>query len=76
MGGAPLLAQHLSRNPDLLDAGRAWTGDALAGLEEARESVSSLGTAPRGLVRVTAPVDLEGARALGHCCIQSRARNM
>ncbi len=60
------LLQRTTRRLSLTDAGRAYhdrARDALAGLEEARESVSTLGTAPRGLVRVTAPVDLEDALA-------------
>jgi DNA-binding transcriptional LysR family regulator len=57
------LLQRTTRTLALTDAGRAFherARDALAGLEEAREAVSALGTEPRGLVRVTAPVDLAG----------------
>ncbi len=60
------LLQRTTRRLSLTDAGRAYhdrARDALAGLDEARESVSTLGAEPRGLVRVTAPVDLEGALA-------------
>ena len=60
------LLQRTTRKLSLTDAGRAYhdrARDALAGLEEAREAVSSLGAEPRGLVRVTAPVDLAGALA-------------
>jgi DNA-binding transcriptional LysR family regulator len=60
------LLQRTTRRLSLTDAGRAYhdrTRDALAGLEEAREAVSALGTQPRGLVRLTAPVDLAAALA-------------
>ena len=60
------LLQRTTRRLSLTDAGRAYhdrARDALAGLEEAREAVSSLGAEPRGLVRVTAPVDLAGPLA-------------
>jgi len=55
------LLQRTTRKLSLTDAGRAFydrARDALAGLDEARNAVSSLGAAPRGLVRITAPVDL------------------
>ncbi len=55
------LLQRTTRRLSLTDAGRAYydrARDALAGLEEAQHAVSSLGAQPRGLVRVTAPVDL------------------
>ncbi|HYS79604.1 MAG TPA: LysR family transcriptional regulator [Anaeromyxobacteraceae bacterium] len=55
------LLQRTTRKLSLTDAGRAYydrTRDALSGIEEARQAVSSLGAEPRGLVRVTAPVDL------------------
>ncbi len=55
------LLQRTTRRLSLTDAGRAYydhTRDALAGLEEAQQAVSSLGAEPRGVVRVTAPVDL------------------
>jgi DNA-binding transcriptional LysR family regulator len=55
------LLQRTTRSLSLTDAGRAYydrTRDALAGIEEARQAVSSLGAEPRGVVRVTAPVDL------------------
>lgn len=57
------LLQRTTRRLSVTDAGRAYyqrARDALAGLDEAREAVSSLGAEPRGLVRVTAPVDLAG----------------
>jgi DNA-binding transcriptional LysR family regulator len=60
------LLQRTTRRIHLTDAGRAYhdrARDALAGLEEARREVSSLGAAPRGVVRVTAPVDLAGVLA-------------
>lgn len=60
------LLQRTTRKLALTDAGRAYherARDALASLDEAREAVSSLGAEPRGLVRVTAPVDLAGALA-------------
>ncbi len=56
------LLQRTTRRLSLTDAGRAYhdrARDALSSLEEAREAAASLGAAPRGLVRVTAPVDLE-----------------
>lgn len=55
------LLQRTTRKLSLTDAGRAFYDrmrDALAGIEEARQAVSSLGAEPRGVVRVTAPVDL------------------
>jgi len=55
------LLQRTTRKLSLTEAGRAYydrTRDALSGIEEARQAVSSLGAEPRGLVRVTAPVDL------------------
>lgn len=55
------LLQRTTRRLALTDAGRAYhdrAKDALAALGEARESVAALGAAPRGLVRVTAPLDL------------------
>jgi DNA-binding transcriptional LysR family regulator len=57
------LLQRTTRKLSLTDAGRAYyerARDALAGIEEAERAVLALGTAPRGLVRVTAPVDLAG----------------
>jgi DNA-binding transcriptional LysR family regulator len=60
------LLQRTTRKLSLTDAGRAYherARDALASLEEAREAMSSLGSEPRGLVRVTAPVDLASALA-------------
>lgn len=57
------LLQRTTRKLSVTDAGRAYydrARDALAGLDEARQAVSSLGAEPRGLVRVTAPVDLAG----------------
>jgi DNA-binding transcriptional LysR family regulator len=55
------LLQRTTRKLFLTDAGRAFydrTRDALAGIEDARQTVSSLGAEPRGVVRVSAPVDL------------------
>ncbi len=55
------LLQRTTRKLSLTDAGRAYyerARDALAGLEEAEQAILALGAAPRGLVRVTAPVDL------------------
>lgn len=60
------LLQRTTRRLSLTDAGRAYhdrARDALSSLEDAREAVSALGAEPRGLVRVTAPVDLAGALA-------------
>src|SRR5512137_621338 len=57
------LLQRTTRRLSLTDAGRVYhdrARDALGGLEEARQAVSVLGSAPRGLVRVTAPGDLAG----------------
>lgn len=57
------LLQRTTRKLSVTDAGRAYyqrARDALAGLDEAREAVSALGAEPRGLVRVTAPVDVAG----------------
>lgn len=54
------LLQRTTRRLSLTDAGRAYherARDALAALEEARGAAASLGAEPRGLVRVTAPVD-------------------
>ena len=55
------LLQRTTRRLALTDAGRAYydrARDALAGLDEARQVVSTLGAEARGIVRVTAPVDL------------------
>lgn len=55
------LLQRTTRKLSLTDAGRAYyerARDALASLEEAGQALSVLGAEPRGLVRVTAPVDL------------------
>ncbi len=55
------LLQRTSRKLSFTDAGRAYferARDSLAALEEAEQAVSALGAEPRGLVRVTAPVDL------------------
>lgn len=57
------LLQRTTRKLSMTDAGRAYyqrARDALTGLDEAREAVSSLGAEPLGLVRVTAPVDFAG----------------
>ena len=57
------LLQRTTRRLALTDAGRAYydrARDALVALDEAQNAVSSLGTEPRGQVRVTAPVDLAG----------------
>ncbi len=55
------LLQRTTRRLSLTDAGRAYyqrSRDSLAALEEAEQAVSALGAEPRGVVRVTAPVDL------------------
>lgn len=55
------LLQRTTRRLALTDAGRAYyerARDALAALDEAQHAVSSLGAEPRGLVRVTASVNL------------------
>jgi DNA-binding transcriptional LysR family regulator len=55
------LLQRTTRRLSLTDAGRAYyehARDALAGLDEAAQAASALGAEPRGLVRLTAPVDL------------------
>jgi DNA-binding transcriptional LysR family regulator len=60
------LLQRTTRRLSLTDAGRAYhqrARDALAGLEEARQAASARGAEPRGLVRLTAPVDLAPALA-------------
>lgn len=52
------LLQRTTRKLALTDAGRAYhdrTRDALAALDEAQHAAASLGAAPRGLVRLTAP---------------------
>lgn len=57
------LLHRTTRKLSLTDAGRSYYAhahDALAALEEARQAVSSLGAEARGIVRVTAPVDLAG----------------
>lgn len=57
------LLQRTTRRLSLTDAGRSYydrARDALAGLEDARRALSLLGAEPRGLVRITAPVDLAG----------------
>jgi len=57
------LLQRTTRKLSLTAAGRAYydrARDALAGIEEAEQAASSLGADPRGLVRVTAPVDVAG----------------
>jgi DNA-binding transcriptional LysR family regulator len=61
------LLQRTTRKLSLTDAGRAYyerARDALAALEEAQHAASSLGAEPRGVVRVTAPVDLAGGLAV------------
>jgi DNA-binding transcriptional LysR family regulator len=60
------LLQRTTRRLSLTDAGRDYferARDALAALDEAQQAVSSLGAEPRGVVRVTAPVDLAGELA-------------
>jgi DNA-binding transcriptional LysR family regulator len=57
------LLQRTTRRLSLTDAGAAYYArarDALAGIEEAQRAASSLGAEARGVVRVTAPVDLAG----------------
>jgi DNA-binding transcriptional LysR family regulator len=57
------LLQRTTRRLSLTDAGAAYYArarDALAGLEEARRAASSVGAEARGVVRITAPVDLAG----------------
>jgi DNA-binding transcriptional LysR family regulator len=57
------LLQRTTRKQSLTDAGRAYyqrARDSLAALEEAEQALSALGAEPRGVVRVTAPVDLAG----------------
>lgn len=57
------LLQRTTRKLSMTDAGRAYydrAREALAGLEEARQAATSRGAEPRGLVRVTAPIDLAG----------------
>jgi DNA-binding transcriptional LysR family regulator len=57
------LLQRTTRKLSLTDAGAAYYArarDALAGIEEAQRAASSLGVEARGVVRVTAPVDLAG----------------
>jgi DNA-binding transcriptional LysR family regulator len=60
------LLQRTTRKLSLTDAGRAYydrARDALTGLDEAEQAVSSLGAEPRGLVRVTASIEIAGALA-------------
>jgi DNA-binding transcriptional LysR family regulator len=57
------LLQRTTRKLSLTDAGRAYherARDSLAALEDAALAASALGAEPRGVVRVTAPVDLAG----------------
>jgi DNA-binding transcriptional LysR family regulator len=57
------LLQRTTRRLSLTDAGAAYYArarDALAGIEEAQRAASSLGAEARGVVRITAPVDLAG----------------
>jgi DNA-binding transcriptional LysR family regulator len=64
------LLQRTTRRLALTDAGRAYyerARDALTALEDAQHSVSSLGAEPRGLVRVTAPVDFAADLARVTC---------
>src|SRR4030095_13901554 len=58
--GVPLL-HRTTRKLALTDAGRAYferAERALAGLESAAEVASGMDTEPRGIVRVTVPVDI------------------
>lgn len=60
------LLQRTTRKLALTDAGRAYhdqTRDALAALEAAQHAAASLGAAPRGLVRLTAPNGLAAGLA-------------
>jgi len=60
------LLQRTTRKLSLTDAGRTYyerARDALSGLEEAQQAAAALGAAPRGLVRLTAPVDLAAGLA-------------
>jgi DNA-binding transcriptional LysR family regulator len=55
------LLHRTTRKLSLTDAGAAYYArarDALAGIEEAHRTASSLGAEARGVVRITAPVDL------------------
>jgi DNA-binding transcriptional LysR family regulator len=55
------LLQRTTRTLHLTDAGHAYydrVSRALGGLEEAQAAVSDMQATPRGLVRVTAPIDL------------------
>src|SRR5678815_5285102 len=55
------LLVRTTRKLALTDAGRAFyerARDAVGGLEEATAAVADMGREPRGIVRVTAPVDL------------------
>jgi DNA-binding transcriptional LysR family regulator len=57
------LLQRTTRKLSLTDAGSAYYArarDALAGIQEAHRAASSLGAEARGVVRITAPVDLAG----------------
>ena len=57
------LLQRTTRRLSLTDAGAAYYArarDALAGIEEAQRSAASLGVEARGVVRLTAPVNLAG----------------
>lgn len=61
------LLQRTTRRLSLTDAGAAYYArarDALAGIEEAQRAASSLGAEARGIVRLTAPVDLAGDLAM------------
>jgi DNA-binding transcriptional LysR family regulator len=61
------LLQRTTRTLSLTDAGRAYydrARDVLAGLEEAEHAAEARSVEPRGLVRLTAPVDLAGNIAL------------
>jgi len=60
------LLQRTTRRLSLTDAGAAYYArarDALAGIEEAQRAASSVGVEARGVVRITAPVDLAGGVA-------------
>lgn len=57
------LLQRTTRKLSLTDAGAAYYArarEALAGIEEAQRAASSLGAEARGVVRITAPVNLAG----------------
>ena len=61
------LLQRTTRTLSLTDAGRAYFArarESLSGLDDATTAVKDMGKEPRGVVRVTAPVDM-GVAVLG-----------